>query len=210
VSYDETYAVFHNSTPYPSRFEVSGWTDIVDVAVGTTFTLGLKSDGTAVLAGEREGSEAFFAEVESWSDIIAITATAAHAAGLKADGTVVLAGTAEGALNDASGWRLRAPFSVSFNGVNVDLALPTAERNGHTFYPLEGLLEALGLSVGWNAEAFTVYAENNGNTVEIPLRALGYWINGVKLDAPAELAPFVENGKTYVYLDYIIQGLEGK
>lgn len=60
------------------------------VSAGIDYTVGLKSDGTVVAAG----NNAYFqCEVNSWSDIAAISAGSAHTVGLKSNGTVVAVGS---------------------------------------------------------------------------------------------------------------------
>ena len=91
----------------PFADKLSGWTDIVDIAVndntwsvfndgGTenAFIIGLKSDRTVVVAGDT--SKAFIRKmqkkVSGWRDIVQISVGKNHVLGLKADGTVVAAG----------------------------------------------------------------------------------------------------------------------
>jgi hypothetical protein len=52
-----------------------------------------------------------------------------------------------------------------------------------------------------------VYGESGNNRVEVKLNELTYWINGEKLDADERLMPFLHDDRTYVYLDYIVEGL---
>lgn len=69
--------------------DVTGWTDIVSVAAGSCYSVGLKSDGTVVATGYNKDGQC---DVSGWSDIVAIAAGPAHTIGLKRDGTVVAAG----------------------------------------------------------------------------------------------------------------------
>lgn len=90
--------------------DFSEWTDIIDVAVndntmamfndaGSTydFAVGLKNDGTVVVAGD--SSEQFIIElkktISEWQDIKQISVGKCHVLGLKANGTVVAAGDNE-------------------------------------------------------------------------------------------------------------------
>lgn len=69
--------------------QLSIWSDIIDIAVGTTWVLGLKSDGSVVTAGTRcVGMNC----IPSWTNIAAVSAGYSHAVGLRRDGTVVAAG----------------------------------------------------------------------------------------------------------------------
>ena len=64
--------------------DVSGWTNIIDIASGEYHAVGLKSDGTVVFSGE--------SATAAWTDIVAIAAGNHFTVGLKADGTVVACG----------------------------------------------------------------------------------------------------------------------
>lgn len=68
---------------------VSDWTDIVAISAGHQHTIGLRSDGTVVTAGDNASRQC---EVSEWQNIVAISAGHYHTLGLKADGTVVSAG----------------------------------------------------------------------------------------------------------------------
>jgi alpha-tubulin suppressor-like RCC1 family protein len=63
--------------------------DIDQVAAGFFHTVGLKSDGTMVAAGDNDYGQC---NVGAWTDIIEIAAGYSHTVGLKADGTVLAAG----------------------------------------------------------------------------------------------------------------------
>ena len=69
-------------TPPPEPTHKKGWQDIIAVSAGDSFTIGLKSDGTVVVVGEKWN-------VDDWRDIIAVSAGRWHIIGLKSDGTVV-------------------------------------------------------------------------------------------------------------------------
>lgn len=72
-----------------NRSELLQWRDIVAVSAGNQHTVGLKSDGTVVAAGENFDGEC---DVSDWTDIVQVAAGFCFTAGLKKDGTVVYAG----------------------------------------------------------------------------------------------------------------------
>lgn len=79
--------------------KVSGWTNIVDIAVGKEHIAALKKDGTVDIAGENLNQDGF----SSWRNIIQITCGDQFTAGLTRDGKVVVTGE----LNDKAqteGW----------------------------------------------------------------------------------------------------------
>lgn len=81
------------------------WTDIVEVAIGDDFLLGLKSDGTTVESGWRRWDFDFRREPR-WRDIVSVSAGSNHVAGLKKDGTVVVVGNSDATEQclDTSSW----------------------------------------------------------------------------------------------------------
>ena len=78
--------------------EVSGWTDIVSVAIGSC-SIGLKSDGTVVVS---DTSNKNMAKVAEWKYIVAIYAEGGTVAGLRGDGTVIT--NASGKLGKVDDW----------------------------------------------------------------------------------------------------------
>lgn len=68
----------------------NSWTDIIAIAAGVGFYLGLKSDGTVVASGTDGDGQV--SGVSTWTDIVAIAAGDAFSLGVKSDGTVVGAG----------------------------------------------------------------------------------------------------------------------
>lgn len=68
---------------------VSDWKDLVAVAAGWFYTVGLKKDGTVLFAGPLYSR---LRTVEDWKNIVALAASAEQAVGLREDGTVVSAG----------------------------------------------------------------------------------------------------------------------
>lgn len=102
---------------YPLPFEAVSafeWNDIISVAAGIDYTIGLKKDGTLTAVGSNfTGS----CNVDKWNNIINVVAGNGFTVGLKSDGTVVTAGYMdnEGDI-DISSWtgvkRLYAGFKT--------------------------------------------------------------------------------------------------
>ena len=83
--------------------ETGCWRNIVAVSVCGDYAdtvVGLKKDGTVVVAGDRWYSTKF--DVSNWRDIVAISVCENHIVGLKKDGTVVATGEKK---CDVSHWR---------------------------------------------------------------------------------------------------------
>ncbi len=80
------------------------WNDIAErqtIACSGERTVGLKSDGTVVAAGDNYSGQC---DVSDWTDVVAVACGGDHAVGLKSDGTVVAAGYNKFGQCDVSGW----------------------------------------------------------------------------------------------------------
>lgn len=68
------------------------WDNLVSIAAGDYYLLGLRADGTVLAAGDISGS---VRNTASWRNIVAVSAGTTHSAGLVADGTVVITDAAQ-------------------------------------------------------------------------------------------------------------------
>jgi len=141
------------------NLDVSDWTDIVDVCIGSSYILGLRSDGTVVaeVGVDPYGQCA----VEEWTDIIAICTDEYHTLGLRADGKVVAtdivvpATEAESAAyvdvgqDKVSGWRdivaVRIDDTCSF-GIKADGSLLMA-GDGYYDDRVDGFSDIIDLEI---------------------------------------------------------------
>lgn len=69
--------------------EAEQWHDIIAVAGGGKFVVGLKKDGTVVAAGH---TQAWKYDVSDWADVVAIAAGDDYVLGLRSDGTILVTG----------------------------------------------------------------------------------------------------------------------
>ena len=79
------------ATKYTGEFgseqpELNEWTDIISVATGDSFTVGLKSDGSVVATGRNVTGQC---DVSNWKDIVFIAAGNTNTVDIKSDGTVI-------------------------------------------------------------------------------------------------------------------------
>jgi alpha-tubulin suppressor-like RCC1 family protein len=81
-------------------YDVSDWTDIVDVAVTFRQIIGLRADGTMVEVGNRYNKF----DVSGWTNISAFAVGGDHIVGLRTDGTVIAAGESKHGQCDVSTW----------------------------------------------------------------------------------------------------------
>ena len=75
-------------------WELRDWTDIIDIALGNGYTVGLKSNGTVVTRQAKHLSIDYDGQcdVSEWKDIVSIATGNKHTVGLKSDGTVIAVG----------------------------------------------------------------------------------------------------------------------
>lgn len=78
--------------------DVTGWTDIVEIAAGAYHTVGLRSDGTVVAIGDNKSGQC---NVSEWKGVVQIAAGDYDTIALLEDGTVVSVGHHK---YDISGW----------------------------------------------------------------------------------------------------------
>jgi len=123
--------------------------------------------------------------------------------------TIILAGIIDLKIPDVQAESTFAEYEITvvYDGEVIVFSQPPLIRNDYAFYPLEDVLQAFCGGHGWNYETFVVSGYVGWYVIEIPLRDLCYIANGSVLDVPDVLLPFVENERTYVYLDYIIESL---
>ncbi len=94
--------------------KINCWTQITvceTVSAGSSLTIGLKTNGTAVTAGSNSSGQC---DVDGWSDIVTVSAGFAYAVGLKSDGTVVTAGKDSAGECDVSNWSDIVAISAGF------------------------------------------------------------------------------------------------
>ena len=107
--------------------DVQDWRDIVSVAAGSSFTLGLRKDGTVLYASNRP-----HINVSSLENIAAISAAYEHALALRSDGTVTAIGYNTTGQCNVEGWRnitAVASGGITSVGLRADGTVITAGGN---------------------------------------------------------------------------------
>lgn len=74
---------------YSWKSKLKSWNDIISVSVKGDFVIGLKDDGTVVIAGK---VPEYYVGTKTWDDIISISAGEQYIIGLRTDGTLVAQG----------------------------------------------------------------------------------------------------------------------
>ncbi len=97
---EDGHVITINDVGADNDFDVSNWENIVSVAAGGFFTVGLKKNGTVIGTGTSDS----YTGVEGWTDIIAVACGLGHTVGLKKDGTVVAVGLNDHGQTNVSNW----------------------------------------------------------------------------------------------------------
>lgn len=82
--------------------KVSGWSNIAAISGSYYHTVGLRSDGTVVAAGEPDDDGK--CKVSGWKNIRAVFASMFNTVGLQSDGSVVVAGSRRDGRSDVDDW----------------------------------------------------------------------------------------------------------
>jgi len=124
-----------NST-YKGCCDVYNWTDIAAIYAGTSYSAGLKTDGTVVIAGENKAGENVRNawDVSGWTDMVCLSAGDYFLVGLTAEGRVLSAGlTDQAALEEMAAWENVVHISAGNNhivGMTEDGLILCAGGNG--------------------------------------------------------------------------------
>ena len=113
------------------QFDLSEWKDVISVARAYSSTIGLRNDGSIIVAGSES-------EASQWTDIVAIAAAgSSRVVGLKTDGTVVTTSHTKYGESDASGWTDIVAISAdqgTIVGLKSDGTVMAAFENDHNNY----------------------------------------------------------------------------
>ena len=144
-----------------ARDAISGHSETT-ISVGSSHTVGLKSDGTVVAAGDGRAGQC---DVSNWSGIIAVSANFDYTIGLKADGTVVATGKSNNWRDDISSWNDIVAISAGQNhavGLRIDGTVIAAGDNDYGQCDVSDWRNIVAISAGKN---YTVGLKANGMVI---------------------------------------------
>ena len=104
VGNSRNITVLHSTGEVSTSLDINDlnrYQGIIDVAVGSSHIIALKSDGTVIASGYDSNGET---KVTAWKDIVAVYAGRNWSVGLKSDGTVVATGKNDNSQCDVSKW----------------------------------------------------------------------------------------------------------
>ena len=155
------------------------------VSAAYSHTVGLKSDGTVVAAGDNSDGQC---DVSNWKDIVAVSAGARHTVGLKSDGTVVAVGDNSDGQCDVSSWKDIVAISAGFDntaGLKSDGTVVVVGTNKCEQCNVGDWSDIVVVSAGVN---HTVGVKSDGTVVAVGNNSYGqcdvsYWKDIVAVSA---------------------------
>ena len=132
------------------------------LTAGSSHTVGLKSDGTAVAVGCNDCGKC---NMSDWTDIVAVSAGDAHTVGLKADGTVIAVGSNNYGRCNVSDWVNIAAVSAGSShtvGLKDDGTVVTVGSNTYGQCNVSGWMDIVAVSAG---TGYTVGLKADGTVV---------------------------------------------
>ena len=152
---------------YAWKPELENWNNIVSVSVKGNFVVGLKEDGTVVMAGE---IPEYYVGTRTWNDIISISTGEQYIIGLKSDGTLVAQGhNGDGQANIdkwddmvaiATGWRhtvgLDKNGKIHITGYGSERQLKEIEKHKDKWTDIVAISAGGGSSGEIGTVAYTV------------------------------------------------------
>lgn len=161
---------------YSWKSELDSWNDIISISVKGNFVLGLKEDGTVVMAGN---VPKYYVGTKTWNDIISVAAGQQYIIGLREDGTVVAQGhNGDGQVDIdewhdivaiATGWRhtvgLDSDGNIIITGLGSDKQLKYIKENADDWNDIVAISAGGGASTNNERIAYTVALKQNGTVV---------------------------------------------
>lgn len=145
-------------------------------AGGVSSSVGLKEDGTVVIAGSK-GSNSY---AYDWIDIVAISCGKFHIAGLKSDGTVVAVGNNDDGRCDVSDWKDIVAISASWYhtvGLKSDGTVVAVGKNDWGQCDVSDWTDIVAVSAG---DKYTIGLKADGTVVVVGFNYGQYDVSGWK------------------------------
>lgn len=160
---------------YSWESELENWNNIISISVKGNFVVGLKEDGTVVMAGK---VPEYYVGTKTWNDVIAISTGQQYIIGLRADGTLVAQGhngDHQVDIDDwsdvvaiSTGWRhtvgLDSKGEIHIAGLGKDGQLAEINKNKNDWTDIVAIA-AGGGSGDPGTKAFTVALKKDGTVV---------------------------------------------
>ncbi len=196
--------------------ELSSWENIVSISIQGHLAIGLKNDGSVVVAGHIPNYPGYYIDTSLWNKIISVSAGQQYIVGLKSDGTLVAQGhNGDGQLNIgdwnnivsiATGWRhtvgLDSSGKIHITGFGSETQLKQIENAKNEWKDIVAISAGDFHTVGLRSDGtvVTTLTENPANKIsewtDIVAVSAGYGFTlGLKADGKVVAAGFDHNGQ---------------
>ena len=142
----------------------------MSISAGYCYTIGLRSDGTAIALGSNRNGEC---STEAWRSVVAVSAGYSHTVGLRSDGTVVAVGLNDQGQCNTEAWRNIVAVSAGYShtvGLRSDGTVIAVGQNNHGQCNTEDWRSIVAVSAG---SSYTVGLCSDGTVVAIGLNDQG-------------------------------------
>lgn len=161
---------------YSWKSELDSWNDIISISVKGNFVVGLKENGTVVMAGK---VPEYYVGTKTWNDVISISTGQQYIIGLREDGTVVAQGhNGDGQVNIdewndivaiTAGWRhtvgLDSDGKILITGLGSKGQLKYIEEHEDAWTDIVAISAGGGTSTDIGNTAYTVALKRDGTVV---------------------------------------------
>lgn len=161
---------------YSWKSELDTWNDIISISVKGNFVVGLKEDGTVVMAGK---VPEYYVGTKTWNDVISISTGQQYIIGLRKDGTLVAQGhNGDDQVNIdkwhnivaiATGWRhtvgLDSNGIIHITGLGSNKQLEYIEEHKDEWTNIVDIDAGGGTSGSIGSTAYTVALKQDGTVV---------------------------------------------
>lgn len=159
--------------------ELSAWKDIISISLNGHLVIGLKQDGTVVVAGKIPDYPDYYIDTHTWKDIIAISSGQQYIVGLESDGTLVAQGhngdeqldinNWEDIVAISCGWRhtvgLDSNGNIKISGFQSEFQLNNINEHKDDWTNIIAISAAGGSSETSGRNAYTAALKQNGKVV---------------------------------------------
>lgn len=163
----------------PLEKELSTWSDIISISLQGHIAIGLKKDGTVLVAGTIPEYPDYYIDVNTWKDIIAISSGQQYIVGLRSDGTLVAQGHNGDKQLDINNWKnvvaiscgwrhtvgLDSNGNINISGFQSTSQLDNIKEHKNDWTDIIAISAAGGSTETSGHNAYTAALKQNGKVI---------------------------------------------